>query len=377
MGKQIWKKMFLFVFIISIGLTMSGCWDYQEINNVTNVAGIALDKGEEKKFKLTFETIVFKPSADFNISVKLVETEGDTIFEGIRNAVAVAGKRLYIGHCKAIIFSEEIAKEGIKEHLDFFVRDHELRMTLLVFVAKGVEARETLKDTALIHQIASYELERLVRNDEKYSSLSNHKLLFEVMREILDEGISLTLPVVEIKQIEENKTFTMEGIFYFENDKLAGFIEPEEIKFYLILKGKLKGGIINVPLEDNPNQFIVYEIQGCQTDFEFKTGNNPLLITKVSIKTSIGSNPVILSRQFSVQDYQRMLETWLNQELVRFFAKIKNQVKCDVCGFEKRFFQKYYQEWLKLSEDNKDFFEILEFQVKVKSEVNHTGTVKP
>ncbi|NLZ84169.1 MAG: Ger(x)C family spore germination protein, partial [Acholeplasmataceae bacterium] len=124
MGKQIWKKMFLIVFIISIGLTMSGCWDYQEINNVTNVAGIALDKGEEKKFKLTFETIVFKPSADFNISVKLVETEGDTIFEGIRNAVAVAGKRLYIGHCKAIIFSEEIAKEGIKEHLDFFVRDH-------------------------------------------------------------------------------------------------------------------------------------------------------------------------------------------------------------------------------------------------------------
>jgi spore germination protein KC len=83
----------------------------------------------------------------------------------------------------------------------------------------------------------------------------------------------------------------MEGIFYFENDKLAGFIEPEEIKFYLILKGKLKGGIINVPLEDNPNQFIVYEIQGCQTDFEFKTGNNPLLITKVSIKTSIGIQP--------------------------------------------------------------------------------------
>ena len=48
MGKQIWKKMFLIVFIISIGLTMSGCWDYQEINNVTNVAGIALDKGEEE-----------------------------------------------------------------------------------------------------------------------------------------------------------------------------------------------------------------------------------------------------------------------------------------------------------------------------------------
>jgi spore germination protein KC len=154
MGKQIWKKMFLIVFIISIGLTMSGCWDYQEINNVTNVAGIALDKGEEKKFKLTSRNHCFQTIGRLQYFGQTGgKPKGIRFSKGLGMLVAVAANVCISAIAKLSFFSEEIAKEGIKEHLDFFVRDHDLRMTLLVFVAKGVEARETLKDTALNHQI--------------------------------------------------------------------------------------------------------------------------------------------------------------------------------------------------------------------------------
>jgi spore germination protein KC len=369
------KKISLTLLIMVVCFVLAGCWDYQEIKNVTNVAGVAIDKGEEKKFKFTFETVVFKPSAEFNISVKLVETEGDTIFEGLRNAVSVTGKRLYIGHCKAIIFSEEVAKEGIQQHLDFFVRDHELRMTLLVFVAKGVEAKKTLKDSALIHQIASYELERLVRNDEKYSSLSKNKLLYEVLMELLDEGIDLTLPVVEIKQMDENQTFTMEGVFYFKDDKLEGYIEPDDIKFLLMFLGELKGGIFNIPIPENSNHYIVYEIQGCQTALQYEKGENLLLNLEVKIDTFIGTNQIIYSKQFTTKDYQRMLESWLKNKLEDFFEKLKNQIKSDICGFEKLYFQKQYKQWLELSQNSTPFLEQLDIQVKVKASIKHSGIV--
>ena len=150
-----------------------------------------------------------------------------------------------------------------------------------MFVAKGVEAKKTLKDSALIHQIASYELERLVRNDEKYSSLSKNKLLYEVLMELLDEGIDLTLPVVEIKQMDENQTFTMEGVFYFKDDKLEGYIEPDDIKFLLMFLGELKGGVFNIPIPENSNHYIVYEIQGCQTALQYEKGENLLLNLEV------------------------------------------------------------------------------------------------
>jgi hypothetical protein len=73
-----------------------------------------------------------------------------------------------------------------------------------------------------------------------------------------------------------------------------------------------------------------------------------------------------------------MLETWLNQELVRFFAKIKNQrLNAMFAGLKSGFFKNITKSGLNCPKITRIFREILEFQVKVKSEVNHTGTVKP
>lgn len=372
------KKIVYVVFCVSCLQLLSGCWDYQEIKNVANVAGIAVDKGEEKKFKVTCEIIVFKPSANYEIEVALVESEGDSIFEALRNAISITGKRLYIGHCKAIIFSEEIAKDGIMSNLDFFTRDHELRMTLLIFIAKGNEAAKILQDTALLHEIASYELERLVRDDKKFASVSEQKQLFEVMQELLTDGVELTLPSVEIKEIGDKKTFKMEGIFCFKDDKLLMSLELEHLKSFLILDDKMKGGIFSVEIPEEKGKSIAYEVIRIKPKFKYEVeGDTITLKVNVNVKTSLGTVQPKDKDKINNARLVKILEDYLKKELEKTFQFIKEEVKSDICGFERRFYQKNYQDYQKFTEKNTDFLSILELTVSVKAEVEHYGTVEP
>ncbi|MFA7131191.1 MAG: Ger(x)C family spore germination C-terminal domain-containing protein, partial [Bacilli bacterium] len=147
------------------------------------------------------------------------------------------------------------------------------------------------------------------------------------------------------------------------------------IKFLLMFLGELKGGVFNIPIPENSNHYIVYEIQGCQTALQYEKGENLLLNLEVKIDTFIGTNQIIYSKQFTTKDYQRMLESWLKNKLEDFFEKLKNQIKSDICGFEKLYFQKQYKQWLELSQNSTPFLEQLDIQVKVKASIKHSGIV--
>ena len=44
---------------------------------------------------------------------------------------------IYVAHSQALIMSEDLARNGVRDSLDFFARAAEARMTVYVFVAEG------------------------------------------------------------------------------------------------------------------------------------------------------------------------------------------------------------------------------------------------
>ena len=85
---------FVSVFVI-INILFTGCWDYKEVDEFIIVAGVAVDKGDFQKYKLTVETILVSGGASASIQSKTFSVEGDTMFNAARNFISVTGKKLY------------------------------------------------------------------------------------------------------------------------------------------------------------------------------------------------------------------------------------------------------------------------------------------
>jgi spore germination protein KC len=136
--------------------SMTGCWDLTEIDEKAYVISIGLDKGTQNVLKMSLLIAIPKNivsggggsstdssekkdggSGKGKESSELVVVEVPTIPSGINMANAFISRRVSLTHLKAVVFSEELSKEGVGRFLDYFNRDREVRGTSNVIVAKG------------------------------------------------------------------------------------------------------------------------------------------------------------------------------------------------------------------------------------------------
>ena len=94
-----------------------------------------------------------------------IQSQGDTIFEAVRNAVPKTAKRLYWSHCEILIFGEELAKEGIEPVMDWFLRDLEPRSTMKLLVSQEASASEVLMSPPISEGITSFTINDSLRSD--------------------------------------------------------------------------------------------------------------------------------------------------------------------------------------------------------------------
>ncbi|NMC55601.1 MAG: hypothetical protein GYA50_00005, partial [Eubacteriaceae bacterium] len=88
MNKRKIKKFFVFALILLFIVPMFGCWDYVALPDTGVVLAMAVDKDPAtNNYKLAFDVIDIKNSSkDKGIKDTIVESEGVTIFDAIRNA---------------------------------------------------------------------------------------------------------------------------------------------------------------------------------------------------------------------------------------------------------------------------------------------------
>jgi spore germination protein KC len=114
------RYILLVVVLAANTMLLSGCWNYREIDKLAIVAGVAIDREQEtNRFLMTTEIIDLKSSGkEVEIKSQKIDTEGETIFDAVRNMIKISAKRLYWSHLKVIIISQDIAKEGVVQVID-------------------------------------------------------------------------------------------------------------------------------------------------------------------------------------------------------------------------------------------------------------------
>lgn len=326
------KYLSVFLLLLTM-LLLSGCWNYRELDNLSMVAGFAVDKGTGgHKYHLTIEFLDLTKNQPGS---KILETEGDTIFDGIRNAVSESQKKLFFSDCKVIIVSQDIAKDGMASVFDWVTRDAEPRITINPIVSKAATAAELLRQKPITDQMISMEIWRTLDQNTIALSQEPNVKLYQANNMLASDGTSLILPAAKIEKSQDGTNFELDGSAVFKKDKLIGFLDRYDTKYLLFIKNQIKGGLLlTSPASDGSS--VALEI------FESKTSVTPEITGKdvsmkinIDMKASLGEDNTTknyVSAQ-GIQKVEQSAETTLVDGVSSIIKKVQSQFGSDVFGF--------------------------------------------
>ena len=329
------KKIFLILIIL---FTITGCYDYQELNDRAIVSGISIDY-EEEKFIVNYEILNNQKSEDPFIKAYTVEGTGKTIVEAFQNASDAISKETYLSHLKVLIIGENAAKEKLRIIADFMLREPNIRNMFSPVIAKNNTAKEILINTTKETPVVSEKIASMIRNN-KYNEDSSIKVDFDgFMDEYEDERVDPSLTAVEIL---DNKV-ALAGIAILENGKLKNILDTEAAAIYNVLNNKSSNHRLNLECENDKDGYTIINLyNNKKTDYEITE-------EKVMIKSKLNASVIKDSCGYDFRDgaiYEQLNQKYekiLEQEYQEIWETITKE-KTDILGIRKKYYQKTKKE---------------------------------
>lgn len=375
------KKIASSLLILLLLIPLSGCWDYRGLDELTIVTGVAIDKKpEEDIYQLTYEIVdLIEPIKEKGPNRKLIESEGKTIFEAVRNAKRRVSNKLYFGHSELIIICEEIARnEDLNVVLDFFTRDSECRETINVVVSQEKTARDIIASEGIGHTVVTNEILEILEDDKKITSSILSVELYRLFNIMGAEGKELALPAFHIVQNDGKPTAETNGTAVFKDNKLVGFLSPEESKYFLFIVNEIEGGIFTVA-SSGQRPDISFEIYNNDTNLSFEYKDEKL---KIKIKTTTVVFLGEFMRQFAPLDEKELnaleetAEKELEDKIRNVVKKLQTEFGSDIFGFGNMIYKKDFRLWRQLKDNWDEHFKSLDLEVEADIRIMNTATIK-
>lgn len=379
------KTKFIIVYSM-ITILVTGCWNKSDINERSIVVAVGLDKTENNKIEVTLQIAKIKENegnSRSGNSENLAWTnsyKGDTVFEAIRNQLKVVNRKPFFGHVKLMVIGEELAKEGIIETVNFFERDHELKLTPYVLISKGISAKKVLKAKSDLEDLSAIHIETIIKNSEANSKI-NKTLFIDMLRAMNRPGQDPLLGVIKPNNKENIKKVSnleAEGSAILKNHKLVGWLSGKETRAYLMMNNKVKDTIINVndPIEKEKKVSIeIFKLKGSRKVINGK--KDIKIIIDIDANGNIGGqqSPYDLSNEKMLKKLEIEVENKIKKEIGELINIAQKKYNSDFLGFNKLVHKRYSHYWNTIEKNWNEEFSKINTEVNVKVKIKRTGLV--
>lgn len=382
MNKVALKKLTVIITLIILCLPLYGCWDYVGLNEVGIVIGVAVDKDiNTGNYKLTCEIIDLQNSSkEKGTKTTLVETEGVSLFDAVRNAKSRSATKMFFGSMEILIISEQIAKEeGIENSIDLFIRDAEPRETINVLISQEKTAKDLLKAKGITNSILSTEIKTIIKKDHQITSKTGDIEMFQVYEILSDYGWQLTLPAFHAVTNNEQQTVESNGIAIFNGDKLIGYLSPDDTFYYLLATDEVQGGVFAFNYSDNDTITLEINTTKTKTSYVYDKEKDKFKMTiEPAAEVFIGECKLRVNDHSSdlVEEIQKKAQEDLSKEIKRVIKEIQTKYVSDIFGFGNLIYRKDPDLWDKVSKDWDKYFAEMEIEVKPTIKIVNTGFIK-
>ena len=384
------KKILIILLVIVItAFFLTNFSSIYTIDDYAYVIAMGLDNSDDSDLILSLQIAIpagsskGSESSSSQSSSSIVSTvKCKNINGGVNLINDYLGQKLNLSYCKAMVFSEEIAKKGIGNYICTATNDIEIRPSCDIIVSKCSALDYITNSKPLLENLSSkyYEIASSSQKDtgltrtislmsfynryydslcEPYAPLSsieesNSKdAKNEVQGKTLDSdknsdnsngedsssssgGKSESSSKKDIEKDNANAKIKNQGLAIFKDDKLIGEISREETLCYMLVSGKLKDAVINIPSPFEDSDYVSLNISSVHSKnkVEIKNGT-PFITCNISLSARVLSSTKTsnyLSKENSLA-LEYATNSYLNANVTDFLYKTSKELKSDFIGF--------------------------------------------
>lgn len=345
------RKKYIGVFLAAVLILCSctGCWGSKELTDMVQVIGTGLDNAENGQTKLTVQAGSASTSKSDNkkksaeSQIILYQKTGNGIFDMVRDITHESNRRLFIGHNQCIVFGKEDAQKGVKNQLDFFLRDSEARMDVNILVSDST-AEEILSTQTEDYDMPAVGIKQLLEMQQANAE--------SVSTDLMDFSLALasetTCPVASMIHLSKSNgkpRFVVSGTAVFKKDKLVGTLDEEKTRGYLWAMNKMKNGVVNIQSHSQP---VCLEILGSRAAIKPVLQANHHLTVHFPISVKLGIREIKNQDGISYDELSKQLEQDVSHLIQKKISDCFHETQLygtDIYGVGKLVEEKYPQDW--------------------------------
>ncbi len=382
------KKKYLVLLILP--LLLSGCYNYQELNDLAITTALSIDYDEESEnFKIIAQVINPVKDQDAKSSNETsfinYQSEAKSLREAVRLVILDSPKKLYGAQLQVVILSENVLYEKLPDIIDFFIREPELRPEFKIIIAKDDKALEGISIQTLLDDLSSSNIVDSLETQAEKIGITTVVTLNDLTNMYLNPYLEIVLPSMIVKgnledgvekdnlssTIDET-TIEISTTGVFKDNKFLGYLTEEESKTLNLIRGDIKNTIINMDIEDG---IIVFEPNSIETKLEVAVKENTVKMTitgLAKVKEITG-----LADLTNIEEVKKIQENFnkLTEEMVtKTFESIREKYNTDVFKFrdlyyktDYKYFKENYEAWYE------DIFPNLKLEVTSEIELYEKG----
>ena len=356
----------IFIIIVLFIIAFSSSYASLNMDNLAYTLAIGIDTSNQNKLEVTFQFSTLSSSSESGTSGKSEPILNSVHASSLNNAINLMnnymGKKINLSHCKVIVFSENIAKQGISNEIYTLSNNPQLRPSANILISKCT-ARYYLEQTKpeLENSMASYY--EILTNSSEYTGFIHNSTIGTFFYSMLckDCEAYAILGNVNDSHTENNNVINSQkdylmnisessisgknsaeciGIAVFKDDKIVGELNALESICFLAIDDSIDRFLISVPDPNNNQNYLdiylgTYGMPKIKVDTSTNSPYIKIEMDLIGRIYSMSENSDYLNSE-TMDEISRSCNSYLESSFSNYLYKTSKEFHSDINGFGKK-----------------------------------------
>lgn len=382
-----------------LSVLLSGCWDDRELNELGITSGSAYD-WEDNQWKATYQVI--NPSSGASgmggsgggstssPPFLTFTVKGRTIMEAIERTNLTSTREMFFSHSRITVIGESLARHGINQLIDMFLRKQDARETVFVFISQG-DAGMILDQLMQMTKNQGAGIQLMIEQESRLLSYYPGTRLYELAMALSSESKSAVLPEILLtgsRTMDETSEtavtdlpsrLALGRLGVIKGDTFAGWLSQKQAFGLSFLTDNIDSATIAFPSRPATSDKLdaSFILQNSATTVH-PVWDKDHYVMEVNVKgsgvlTELGSVMDLNDRK-AISEMEASLEQRVLELMNNAWAEVK-RLGADVTGFAVRVHRSDPKRWKQIEKEKSwdSVFQEIELRPQVSIEIERTG----
>ncbi|MTI49621.1 MAG: Ger(x)C family spore germination protein [Firmicutes bacterium] len=389
-------KRFLLSICILLTLSLTGCWGKKELGDISIVRATGIDMEPNGDIRVTIlaeePTGSKETSASMRSSTWIGSDTGSNIREAMKKLLSHSAKRPLWIQNQVIIISEDVANKALKETLDFFVRNREIRLDNNILISKArvydlLQLPSSVQSNLVDYLIGMIEntkfwSESYIADLKTYALKYTDDYVSPVTGSI--DYYNTTMKTVSTGRESYGMLKTgdsdigipvVEGCAAIKKDGSIGVLTYDETQGFLWIMGKVKEGVIEIEGPEYNGKLVMININSKIDKKAIINEDEVEIVLNLQVNGDIGidTTEIDLSKDTLMKNAEKDFSKKIENQLRATVKRAQKDFKTDIFCFSEILIKKHPNAWKSMESDWENIYENLKITYKVETTIHRMG----